>query len=169
MMNLFRWLYRPSRKRDQTRSEDCIRRVLKSFRLPVVEGESGLWSVVGKRQDTYRVSLHLWAQDHMIHLMASSELAIERDLIPQELAFSLLEENHRCEEGSFRLVPQEEKRLVVLGRVIDTRSFPESQLCHLGETLIEKMQRMINKLYGMGLIISGNEETEDKPSKRKKK
>ena len=128
-----------------------------------------MWSVAGARLDTYRVSLHLWAQDHMIHLMASSELAIERDLIPRELSLTVLEENHRCEEGSFRLVPQEENRLVVLGRVIDARSFPESQICHLGETLIEKMQRMINKLYGMGLIISGNEEIEDKPSKRKKK
>ena len=167
-MNLFRWLYRPSKQRDQTKSEACIRRVVKSFRLPVVEGEPGMWSVVGERHDTYRVSLHLWAQDHMIHLMAGSELVVERDLLPQELAFTLLEENHRCEEGSFRLVPQEENRLVVLGRVIDARSFPEAQMCHLGETLIEKMQRMINKLYAMGLIISGNEESEDKPSKRKK-
>ena len=54
----------------------------------------------------------------------------------------------------------------MLGRVIDTRWFPESELPHLGETLIERLQRMVTKLYGMGLIISGpeaNEKNQNQP------
>jgi hypothetical protein len=72
----------------------------------------------------------------------------------------VLEENHRCEDGSFRLVPREGNRLVVLGRTIDTRNFPECAMQHLGEVLIERMQRMVCKLYAMGLIISGPEPRE---------
>lgn len=78
----------------------------------------------------------------------------------------LLEENHRCEDGSFRLVPRDEQRLVALGRTIDTRTFPEKDMHPLGEVLIERMQRMVCKLYGMGLIISGPEQPQH-PSQRR--
>ena len=159
-MNLFRWFNRPSRQRAATKSEAVIRRVVQSFRGPTMEVEPGLWSVTAERRNTYQVSLFLWAQDESICCMAGCEIAIERDLIPRELALMLLEENHRFEAGSFRLVPRDEKRLVVLGRTIDTRTFPEQDMHHLGEVLIEHMQRMVCKLYGMELIISGSEQPE---------
>ena len=165
-MNLFQWLLGSRRERPQVETERLICRVLKSFALPTLETEPGLWSVVAERRDTYRVSLFLWAVDAKLHCMAGCEIAMERELVPRELMLQLLEENHRCEDSSFRLVTREDQRRVVLGRVIDTRWFPESELPHLGETLIERLQRMVTKLYGMGLIISGpeaNEKNQNQP------
>lgn len=165
-MSLLRWFNRSARQREQTKSEAVIRRVIRSFQLPTLEVESGLWSITAERRNTYQVSLFLWAQDEKICCMAGCEIAIERNLIPRELALILLEENHRGEEGSFRLVPRDEQRLVVLGRTIDTRTFPERDMHHLGEALIERMQRMVCKLYGMGLIISGPEQPERRSQRR---
>lgn len=153
-MGWFNWW---RNERPQITSERIIGRVLRQFRLPTNEIEPGLWSVTAERRDTYQVSLYLWAEDEQIHLAAACQILVERDLIPRELTLQLLEENHRLAIGSFRLAPQEQSRRVVLGRVVDSQSFPERELLPLGETLIERMQRMVCKLYGMGLIIAGDE------------
>ena len=151
------WFSHFSSQREQMRSEAIIRRVLRRFMLPTLEVRSGHWSVVGERRHTYRPTLHLWAEDHTIRLMVACEIVVERGLFPQELLLLLLEDNHRFEDGSFRLVPQEDSRVVVLGRIVETRTFPEAELRPLGESLLQRMQAMVTKLYGMGLIISGTE------------
>lgn len=148
---------RTSSGRDHVRSEAIIRRVLRQFAWPTHELAPGHWSVVGERRHTYRPTLHLWAVDHQIHLMVACEIIVERGLFPQELLLLLLEDNHRFEDGSFRLVPQEDSRVVVLGRIVDSRAFLESELQPLGESLLQRMQAMVTKLYGMGLIIAGTE------------
>lgn len=111
-------------------------------------------------------TLHLWAVDHQIHLMVACEIVVERGLFPQELLLLLLEDNHRFEDGSFRLVPQEDSRVVVLGRIVDSRTFPEAELQPLGESLLQRMQEMVTKLYGMGLIIACSEPEQEVKRKR---
>jgi hypothetical protein len=159
-MNLFQWFGRSDRASAQTKSERVIRRVVRLFDLPTMEVETGLWCVAAERRNTYRVSLFLWAKEEKLHCMAGCELSIERDFIPRELLLVLLEENHRLDSGSFRLVPRDERDLVVLGQVIDTRTIPESDLLPLGKALIERLQQMVCKLYAMDLIISGTEPDE---------
>lgn len=153
MSILRRWFGAPVRP--QVHSEQLIARVSKSLAFPSVETQPGLWSVIAAPLDTYRVSLFLWAQERLIHLMASSEARIERDLLPRELMLLLLEENHRSHDGAFRLACQNDDRLVAFGTTVDTRFFPENELKALAETLIERMQRMVHRLHAMGLIIDG--------------
>ena len=161
-MNWFTsWLNRSSSGRDQQRSEAIIRRMLRAFGSSVIEVGPGHWGVVGERRHTYRVTLHVWAEGRMIHLMVACEIVVERGLFPQELLLLLLEENHRFGDGSFRLVPQEDSRVVVLGRIVDTRTFHEEDLRPLGESLLQRMQAMVTKLYGMGLIIAGTEREQE--------
>lgn len=156
-MSLLGWFSRSPRERAQVKSEAMICRVLRMFSFPTLEVSPGHWSVVGERRHTYRPTLHMWAVDHQIHLMVACEIVVERGLFPQELLLLLLEDNHRFEGGSFRLVPQEDSRVVVLGRIVDSRTFPEAELQPLGESLLQRMQEMVTKLYGMGLIIAGSE------------
>lgn len=159
-MNLFDWFRRAVRRPVQATSEAVIRRVVRSLTLPAMEIEPGLWSVTAERRNTYRVTLYLWAQEEKIHCKAACGMSIERDLIPRELLLLLLEENHRFDDGAFRLSPHGDRHTVVFGRVVDTRAVSESELRLLGETLIERMQRMVCKLYSMDLIISGPEPRE---------
>jgi hypothetical protein len=154
-MSLFRWFNRSVKQREQTKSEAIIRRVVRLFDLPVVESEPGLWSVVGTCRDTYRVCLFIWADERKLNFMATCQLSVERELLPRELLLTVLEENHRLEQGAFRLVPREDRRLLVLGQILDNDIFSEPKLFHLGQTLIERMQRMVCKLYGMELILDG--------------
>jgi hypothetical protein len=160
-MSLLGWFSRSPRERSQVKSEAIIRRLLRQFMLPSLVVRPGHWSVVGERRHTYRPSLHMWAEYHQIHLMVACEIIVERGLLPQELLLLLLEDNHRFEDGAFRLVPQDDSRVVVLGRIVDTRTFPEAELRPLGESLLQRMQAMVTKLYGMGLIIAGTESEQE--------
>lgn len=168
-MNLFHWVCQLTGRRRESKSEAIVRRVARSFPYPATEIEPGLWDILSEQRDTYQVSLFLWAEGEMICLRTACELSIERDLILREMMLLLLEENHKLPHGSFRLVPSDEKRLVVLGASLDTRHVPESKLRSVGEMAIENMQRMICKLYAMGLIISGREEHIDQSNRRKQK
>lgn len=154
-MNPLRWLFRSPRERVQVKSEAMIRRSLASLSLPSLEIEPGLWSVVGDVRHNYRVSAHLWSEGPMIHCVASCEIIVERDLLPRDLMLVVLEENHWIEDGSYRLVPSGGDRILALGRVIDTRHFPEAELGPLAALLLHRMQVMVTKLYGLGLIIDG--------------
>lgn len=143
-------------------TEQTVRRVAQSFGLPAMLSERGVWNIAAARRNTYRVSLHLWAMEHSISFMAASQLLIERDWLPRELLLLLLEENHRIPEGSFRLTPQGTRRYVVLGRVVNAHTFPETQMKALGESLIARMQQMITTLYARELIIAGPEPADTK-------
>lgn len=153
-MSLFRWF---DGSHSQAKSEAIIRRVMSRMPYPMMEIERGLVSVTADRRDTYQVSLFAMVDDEKISFMAASGISVERDLIPRELILLLLEENHRYVHGSFQLVTLDENRQVVLGRTVDPRYYPEAKMKRLGESLIENMQKMVRKLYAMGVIISGPE------------
>lgn len=154
-MNLFRWL-NPQRGWKPSQTETAIRRILPLFSLPHAELEPGLWCVTAERRHTYQVNLFLWEKDTAICCAASSELSIERDLIPRELALVLLEENHQSETGSYSLVPADGNRLVVLAQQIDPRFVSCTQIKSMCDVLINQMQQTLCKLYAKELIISSN-------------
>jgi hypothetical protein len=153
-MSLFQWFYGAS---SQAKSEAIIRRVMSRMPYPMIEIDRGLVSVTAERRDTYQVRLFAMVDNERISFIAASGIAIERDLIPRELVLLLLEENHRYQHGSFRLMPQDEHQQLMLGRTLDPRHYPEAKMKPLGESLIENMQKMVRKLYVMGLIINGPE------------
>ena len=86
---------------------EIVGRVARSLELPIVDSGQGVWSMAAERRNSYRVSLHIWPEETLVHSAAGSQLAIDRDYIPRELALVLLEENHRVLEGSFRLAVQD--------------------------------------------------------------
>ncbi len=67
----------------------------------------------------------------------------------------VLEENFFFPDGSFRLIPQNEDRILGLARTVDSRCFRDEELGPLVMLLVDRMQRMVTKLYGLGLIIEG--------------
>lgn len=159
-MGLFQWWKRSPRERVRDRAEAMIRRTLASLSLPSLEIEPQLWSVVGDVRHKYRMAEYLWPDGPMIHCVASCEIIVERDWLPRELMLVVLEENHWIEDCSFRLTPKQGDRILALGRVIDSRYFPEAELGPLVTSMLHRMQVMVTKLYGMGLIIEGPDREE---------
>lgn len=132
-----------------------LQRIAHSFSMPAVACENGSWVVACSDRNTYRVILTIWANGTTMYLIAGSELVVDRDLLPRELAIVLLEENHGFAAGSFRLIPRGERRYVALGSIVDARTMPDSDVQAIGWALITKMQQTITKLYARELIIAG--------------
>lgn len=154
-MNLFGWWKQTPREREKANAESMIRRVLPTLTLPSLEVEPGLWSVVGDVKHKYRVVCYLWVEDAMVHCVAASEIIVERGLLPRDLMLVVLEENFFFPDGSFRLIPQNEDRILGLARTVDSRYFRVEELGPLVMLLVDRMQRIVTKLYGLGLIIEG--------------
>ena len=153
-MATFSWLTKPCLPVHQSLTESFIRRSLPAIGLPFREIEPRLWVIQAPPLDTYSVTLSIWAEQNNIQLIAASELCVERDLLPRDLLLNLLE-SPRFEYGFFRLVPVDQKQLVVLSGSLNAQRCSIESLRLIGEAMIEHMQMMICRLYAMDLIIAG--------------
>lgn len=143
--------------RNEQRAESAAKalaaRVARAISPAALEHREGLFCVAYPRRHSYQVSLHLWTEGADLHLVAASDLVVERDWLPRELLLVLLEDQLSFPAGTYYLVPQGTARIVGLRRIVDTRTFPEAELKSLGESLAGRMQLVLTQLYARELIL----------------
>lgn len=138
-----------------SRCTASIERLIQSLGMPAKKEQGGIWTLLADIRDTYQVRLSVFTRDQKLHLIASSEACIERDLISREILLMLLEWNSRLENSSFRLVEMDESRIIAISRAIDVRNFPPDELTTAARNIVETMQLFICKGVAMGGLIQG--------------
>jgi hypothetical protein len=143
--------------RPLNRTVQRIDRVLSRLGLAVIEADSEMRCVVLPPEHTYRVKLYAWPDAKArICLVSSIDYRVDRDLILRELALDLLEENHVLVDEAFVLIPRaDQDRLIGCRRLMPAREVSDEELLNTCTVLIERMRRMVARLYAKGLIPSG--------------
>lgn len=152
-MNKMHWLNSSWRKSPEATSRQLVNDLVRRLDGHVVDCGNGLVAVAAPKEYSYQVSLYLSSHDWWVDLSAAADLTFDRDLCLRETAMLLLEENCTMGFCSYRLVPCDSNRTVVLATTIDARKLKVDELVPTAKEMIERMQAMIRKLYGMGLIL----------------
>lgn len=134
-----------------------IEHVLSLLRLTVVTADEEMRFVALPLRHTYQVKLYAWPEkESRVCLVASFDYRVDREFILRELALELLEENHALQDEAFTLIPRaDHDRLIGCRRVISLENSSNAELILACTSLIERMQRMVARLYAKGLIPSG--------------
>lgn len=146
------------------RSDRLIRETLRTSSLPVVDLGDGMRAVVAPPRNTYRTKVYVWPRGRFVRCQAATDMVIERDLLGREMMLQILEANGPDQPGVFWLVPDNDDRVVCLGSEVDSRETTAAELQELIGDLLARFERMVTRLYAMGLIIEGPEPFGPAPS-----